>query len=216
MKGIKRRGLLDENCEVEKKSYLRYEAYTYGKVKQDELLLEYCEKFNIPYTIVRPGVVYGPGKRNILGRIGIDTFGIFLHIGGSNIFPLTYIDNCAEAIVLAGLKKGADAEIFNIIDDDLPTCREFLKMYKKNVTDFKSIFIPYHLFYLLCYLWEKYSQWSGGQLPPAFNRLRCEAGWKGNTYTNQKLKNLLGWEPKIPFEEASKYYFEYLKSRENE
>jgi nucleoside-diphosphate-sugar epimerase len=137
-----------------------------------------------------------------------------MHIGGSNIFPLTYVDNCAEAIVLAGLKKGVDGEIFNIVDDDLPTCREFLKLYKKNVKNFKSIFIPYRLFYLLCYLWEQYSKWSEGQLPPVFNRLRCEASWKGNRYTNQKLKNLLGWKPRISFEDASKYYFGYLKTRE--
>ncbi len=65
--------------------------------------MEYGEKRGLPYVIVRPGVVYGPGIKGIHGRIGIDTFGPFLHLGGSNRIPLTYMDNCAEAIVLAGL-----------------------------------------------------------------------------------------------------------------
>ena len=51
--------------------------------------------------------------------MGIDTFGFFIHLGGSNQLPLTDVDNCAEAVVLAGLKPGVDGEIFNVVDDDL-------------------------------------------------------------------------------------------------
>ena len=211
---IKRGGVIDEACAIEDKSYLRYEAYTYGKIKQDELVTEYHEKYHIPYVIVRPGDVYGPGRKKLSGKVGIDTFGIFLHLGGSNRIPLTYVDNCAEAIVLAGLVKGIEGNIFNIVDDDLPTSRAFLKMYKKNIGKFKSIYVPYNIFYFLCYLWEKYSTWSEGQLPPAFNRMRCEGGWKNVKYTNSKLKKLLGWQPKVSFQEASKRYFEYQKSAE--
>jgi len=208
---IKRGGLLDESCDTEKQPELRFEPYCYGKVKQDELVLEYNKKYNIPYVIVRPGAVYGPGKSQITARVGIGTFGIFLHLGGPNIIPLTYVDNCADAVVLAGIKAGVDGEIFNIVDDALPTSRKFLKMYKENVGHFKSIYLPYRMFYFLSYLWEKYSHWSEGQLPPVFNRVRCSAYWKGNRYTNEKLKRLLGWQPKVTFEDASKHYFEYLE-----
>ena len=159
-RNIKRKGLLDETCEVENQLIERYEPYTFAKAKQDALVLEYNKRYQIPYVFVRPGAVYGPGKYNITGRVGIDTFGFFLHLGGSNKIPLTYVDNCAEAIVLAGIREGFDGEVFNIVDDELPTSREFLKLYKKNVGHFRSIFIPYRLFYFLSYLWEKYSKWS--------------------------------------------------------
>jgi len=212
---IKQGGLLDETCEVESYSWLRGDAYCYGKVKQDELVREYHHKHNIPFVIVRPGAVYGPGKNAITGRIGIDTFGIFMHLGGSNRIPLTYIDNCAEAIVLAGIKKGVDGEIFNIVDDDLPTSRKFLKLYKKNARDFKSIYIPKWMSYSLCYIWEKYSSWSEGQLAPVFNRSRWAAEWKGHAYTNEKLKKMLGWSSKFHFTEATTRYFDYIKESEN-
>jgi len=208
---IRRGGLLDETCEMERQPELRGEAYCYAKVRQDELVMEYGQKYSIPYVIVRPGAVYGPGNKGITGRVGIDTFGIFLHLGGSNRIPLTYVDNCAEAIVLAGIKKGVDGEVFNIVDDDFPTSRQFLKMYKKNVKDFKSIYIPRRVSYLLCYLWEKYSEWSEGQLPPVFNQRRWAADWKGNRYSNEKLKKLLGWKQKVAFDDASKRYFEYQR-----
>src|SRR6266851_7179810 len=144
-----RQGLLDETCPVETHPELRGEAYCFAKAKQDEIVIEYARKHSIPYVIVRPGVVYGPGNLNITGRVGIDTFGVFLHLGGSNPIPFTYVDNCAEAIALAGLKKGIDGEVFNVVDDDLPSSRQFLRLYKRNVRRFKSIYVPHVVSYAL-------------------------------------------------------------------
>lgn len=209
----KRRGeLLDETCVLETSPEARNEAYCFAKVRQEEITIEYCKKYDIPYVIVRPGVVYGPGNKGIHGRIGIGTFGIFLHLGGSNKIPLTYVDNCADAIVLAGIRRAVDCEIFNIVDDDLPTSREFLKMYNNNVAQFRSLYVPYRIFYLFCFLWEKYAEWSDEQIPPAFNRKMCSNYWKGSKYSNDKLKRMLGWKPHVSSEEAAKRYIEFQKA----
>jgi nucleoside-diphosphate-sugar epimerase len=205
--------LLDELCPVESNSEDRGDAYTYGKVKQDEIVTEYG-RIGIPYVIVRPGVVYGPGNEAITNRVGIGTFGIFLHLGGSNTIPLTYVDNCAEAIVLAGLKSGVEGEIFNVVDDDLPSSRRFLRLYKKNVKHFKSVYVPHAASYLLCCLWEKYSAWSEGQLPPTFNRKGWHAFWKKTRYSNAKLKRRLNWTQKVSSSEALIRYFESCKQKE--
>ena len=90
--------------------------------------------------------------------MGIDTFGVYLHLGGSIRLPLSYVDNCADAIVLAGLRPDVDGEVFNIVDDDLPQSRTFLRLYKKNVRRFLSIPVPFSVMYLkeplkLDYLW---------------------------------------------------------------
>jgi len=213
---IPRGGLLDETCEVDTRFVERWEAYTYGKAKQDEIVMEYGKKHNIPYVIVRPSVVFGPGKAAITERIGTSNFGIFLHLGLSNRIPLTYLDNCAEGIVLAGLKKGIEEQVFNIFDDDLPKSREFLKIYKRNVRSFLSIPVPYQAWLLFCTLWEKYSKWSEGQLPPAFNSRKCSIYWKGNRYSNKKAKELLGWQPRVPMKEALQRFFSYMKNVEGQ
>jgi nucleoside-diphosphate-sugar epimerase len=168
---IKRGGLLDESCPVEDHLVERHEPYTYAKLKQDEFVMEYAKKHGLPYVILRPGAVYGPGKKGLTARVGIDTFGVFLHLGGTNTMPLTYVDNCAQAIVLAGIKKGVEGEVFNIVDDDLPTSRALLTSYQKNVGKFFSLRLPYPLFYCLCVLWEKYAKWSRGQLSPSVQSL---------------------------------------------
>ena len=211
----KRGGLLDESCDVDSRTVERYEPYVYGKVKQDEIVLEYARATRLPYVLVRPGVVFGPGKPQLTGRVGIDTFGIFLHLGLNKTIPFTYVDNCAEAIVLAGLRKGIDGETFNVVDDDLPRSRDVLRLYKQRVHRFASLPVPYPAFYLLCWLWEKYSVWSGGQLPPVLNRRRCAAYWKGNTYSNKKAAHLLGWRPRIPMNAALDTYLAYARAAKN-
>jgi nucleoside-diphosphate-sugar epimerase len=199
---------LDESSPVEEHPELRGDAYCYAKVKQEQIVTEYGKRFGIPYVIVRPGSVYGAGKSEITGRVGLGTFGLFLHLGGSNRIPFTYVDNCADAIVLAGLVPGVEQEIFNVVDDDLPSSRQFLRLYKKNVRRFKSVYVPHAASFGLCYLWEKYSQWSKGQLPLAFNRKRWHSEWKRTRYSNNKLKTRLGWAPNVPTAEGLRLFFQ--------
>jgi 2-alkyl-3-oxoalkanoate reductase len=206
--------ILDEQCPLESRPEDRGDAYTYGKVKQDEIVLEYARKFQLPHVIVRPGVVYGPGNDYITNRVGIGTFGIFLHMGGSNTIPLTYVDNCARAIVLAGIKAGVEGETFNVVDDDLPSSRKFLRAYKKNVRSFRSLYVPRSVSYALCWLWEKYSAWSQGQLPPTFNRKGWHVFWKKTRYSNAKLKQRLNWTQKVPSSEAMQRFFESCRRKQ--
>jgi nucleoside-diphosphate-sugar epimerase len=210
--GKSRGTLLDETCSVEQRPEVRGEAYCFAKTKQDEIVAEYRKEYGLSTVIVRPGVVYGPGNLAITGRVGIGTFGLFLHLGGSNRIPLTYVDNCADAIVLAGLKPAIDGEVFNIVDDDLPSSRQFLRLYKRNVRRFRSLYVPKGVSYGLCYLWERYSEWSQGQLPSAFNRSRWNSLWRNTTYTNEKLKKRLGWTPAITTQEGLQRYFEACRA----
>ena len=200
--------LLDESSPIEEHPELRGEAYCFAKVKQEQVVTEYGRNHGIPYVLVRPGSVYGPDTNGITGRVGISAFGLFLHLGGANTIPFTYVENCAAAITLAGLVKGVDGEAFNVVDDDLPSSRQFLRLYKKNTKHLKSIYVPHVISYVFCYLWEKYSQWSEGQLPPVFNRKRWHSDWKKTRYSNAKLKAKLGWKSSVPTAAGMRQYFE--------
>jgi nucleoside-diphosphate-sugar epimerase len=182
-------------------------------VKQDEVVKEYGQRFGIPYVIVRPGYVYGPGKHAISGRVGLDTFGVFLHLGGSNTIPFTFVDNCARAILLAGVRKGIDGQVFNVVDDDLPSSRQFLRLYKRHVKRFTSVYLPHIVSYACCWMWEAYSRWSEEQLPPAFNRRGWHAYWKKTRYSNDKLKTELGWQPDVATSEGLTRYFQSCHER---
>jgi nucleoside-diphosphate-sugar epimerase len=198
--------LFDEGTPLETHPQERCDPYGYAKLKQEQLVRDYHERFGVPYVVIRPGAVFGPETRTLTGRVGIDTFGFFLHLGGSNRVPFTFVDNCAEAIVRAGLIAGVDGEAFNVVDDDLPTSRHFLRLYKQHVRSFPSVPVPYPVSYALSALWEKYSNWSEGQLPPRFNRRRAAAEWKRHRYSNQKAKQMLGWTPRVSLDDVSRVF----------
>ena len=200
--------VFNEGAEVEKQPESRAEAYGYGKQRQDELVIAYGEEHQLPYVLLRPGVVYGPGKHSITGRVGIDTFGFFIHMGGGGEIPLSYVDNCAEAIVLAGLRPGIDWEVFNVLDDELPTSRKFLSLYKKNVRGFRSIYFPKFASYLFCASWEGMAALTKGQLPMQFTRREWRAYWKSFRYSNEKLRSKLGWEAPVKTAEGLDHFFE--------
>ena len=209
---LKRGALLDETCPLENAPQERFDAYGFGKLKQEGLVRQYGIDRNLPFVIVRPGAVFGPGKRELSGRVGINTFGFFIHLGGSNQLPLTFVDNCAEAIVLAGLKPGVDGETFNVVDDDLITSKELLTAYKSAAGSFFSIRVPYPAAYGFSWAWEKYSHWSKGQLPPVFNRRRCSAEWKGSRISNEKIRRRLGWRPRVPMTQAMAHFLAQFES----
>jgi nucleoside-diphosphate-sugar epimerase len=177
--------------------------------------MDYAKRFGMQYVLVRPGWVYGPGNTGIHSRVGVGTFGVFLHLGGGNTMPLTYVDNCADATVLAGLAKNVDGEVFNIVDDDLPSSRRFLHLYKRNVKRFRSIYVPHIVSYILCSLWERYSKWSQGQLPSAYNRKMWHASWKKTRYSNAKLKSRTKWQPAVTTSEGLRILFESCRREES-
>jgi nucleoside-diphosphate-sugar epimerase len=211
---LKRGAVLDETCPLEDAPQQRFDAYGFGKLKQEQLVKEYGVKHNLPYVILRPGYVFGPGKRELNGRVGLNTFGFFIQVNGANRLPLTFVDNCAEAIVLAGLKPSVDGEVFNVVDDELLSSRQFLKAYKK-VKPFRSVRVPYFLAHGMSLTWEKYSKWSRNQLPPVFNRRRCSAEWKPMRYSNQKLKKRLGWKPRVSMDKAMEAFLGQFDSNSN-
>jgi nucleoside-diphosphate-sugar epimerase len=61
--------------------------------------------------------------------------------------------------------------------------------------------------------WEGYSRRSKGQLPPAFNRRRCAAEWKGNRFSNRKLREKLGWKPRVGMNDAMQQFLAQFSSQ---
>jgi nucleoside-diphosphate-sugar epimerase len=202
--------MLDENSPIEADPILRGEPYTYAKVVQENLVRDFGKR-GIPWVILRPGAVYGPGNSVISGRIGIPTSKVFLHFGDSNIIPFTYVDNCAEAIVLAGVREGINGEVINVVDDGAITSRQFLHYQSQNGVGIRHLTLPKMLSYSLYCALGLLSKGRHDN-PSKYNRRRWCAYWKGNTYTNEKLKRVLGWSQSVPMDEGMRRYVEYRRS----
>jgi nucleoside-diphosphate-sugar epimerase len=197
---LPRGAMVDESTPLERHPEQR-DVYSHSKLRQEQLFWEYRERYGFELVVLRPGVIYGPGGGHFSNRVGLSLFGRFLHLGGNNLLPLTYVDNCAEAIVVAALHEGADGQVYNVVDDDLVTSREYLKLYKDKVKPVKSIPVPFFALMWGSKMVERYSTKSKGQLPAIFTPYKTRAMWGGNQFSNAKLKSI-GWRPLISTREG--------------
>jgi nucleoside-diphosphate-sugar epimerase len=185
------------------------DIYSHAKLWQERVFWEGRRRARFLMVVVRPGVIYGAEGAPLPARIGMEVFGVFLNLGGTNPLPLTFVENCAAAVVLAG-RRGAEGEIYNICDDDPPTCGEYLTRYRREVRKLRTMRVPYVLLYQISKLLERYVHWSEGQLPPVFTPYKVSTMWKGVRFDNAKLKRL-GWKPPVPTYEALSRTFSELR-----
>ncbi|MCU1226431.1 MAG: epimerase [Edaphobacter sp.] len=195
-----RGAMVDEATPMETHPEWR-DVYSYSKLRQEQLFWEYRERFGFELVVLRPGVIYGPGGGHFSNRVGLSLFGMFVHLGGSNLLPLTYVENCAEAIVVAALHQEGDGQIYNVVDDDLVTSAQYLALYKKNVRPMRSVPVPYFALMWASKAVEGYSRRSKGQLPAIFTPYKTRAMWGGNRFSNAKLKSI-GWRPVVSTQEG--------------
>ncbi len=203
---------VDENTPLERHPERR-DPYAFVKWHQEKVLKEYQRRLGFPLLILRPGVIYGPRGSAISGRVGLQLGGIFLHLGGSNLLPLSYVDNCAEAIVHCAMRKEPGISIYNVHDDHLPTSREYLRAYRKRVKRLRCLPVPYPLLRLVSKGVEWYHDYSRGQLPAIFTPYKSANLWKGNRFDNGKLKSA-GWRQIVPTAEGMRRTFDYFREKE--
>ena len=207
---LPRNHVVDEATPIEPHP-ARRDFYSQAKLRQEKLFREYQARYGFPLVVLRPGVIYGPRGSRLSARVGLDLMGVFLHLGGDNTLPLTYVDSCAEAIAVAGQSPAAIGQTYNVVDDDLPTCDEYLGKYRKSVKPLRAVRVPYLAMQAISVAVLRYHAFSKGQLPAIFTPYKTATSWKGNRFDNGKLKGL-GWRPLVSTEEGLRRAFEYFRA----
>jgi len=199
--GMRTGSTLDEKTPIDPQPELR-DPYTYSKVAQEQVAWNAHFERGLRLVVIRPGVIFGEGRDVLSSRVGLKVGPLLVRMGGSQIMPYTYVENCAAALRAAGLAPGVDGDAFNVLDDGLPTGAQLLKMYRKSGRCVRSLWLPRVAIGPVSSLYEWYSRWSQGQLPGVITRYKSDSIWKGVRYTNLKAKSRLEWTPAVSFEEA--------------
>ena len=185
--------------------------YAYAKTRQEHLLEEYRQRCGFQTVVLRPGVIYGPGGGALSSRIGIRALGLFFSLGRHATLPLAYVENCADAIARATV-SGVDGHAYNVVDDDLPSCTEYLRSYRSAVERLRVLPVPYWLFMLGAKLLVRYNRRSMGQLPAVFTPYVVRSMYRDFRYPNAALK-CLGWQPRVTTDEGLQRTFDYFSQR---
>jgi nucleoside-diphosphate-sugar epimerase len=184
--------------------------YGYAKTRQEQLFLEYRDRHGFESAILRPGVIYGPGGGALSPRVGIGAMGVFFSLGGRALLPLTYVDNCADAVARVAL-HAPSGFVCNVVDDDLPTCAAYLRAYRNKVKPMRVLRLPYWALLLASRALVSYNRRSKGQLPAVFTPYVVRSMFRRLRYDNSALKSV-GWHQRVPTNEGLRLTFEYLKA----
>ena len=209
--GIPRGATVDESTPLEPHPERR-DVYSHTKLRQERLFTDHADETGRALTVLRPGVIYGPGGGVMSGRVGLQLPGVFLYLGGDNHLPPSYVDNCAEALVVAAESDRSWGEVYNVHDDDLLTARDYLARYQREVKPLRSVPVPYPLLMLGSHLVARYHDYSQGQLPAIFTPYKTRAMWKPQRFSNDKLHDL-GWSPIVSTEEGLRRTFAWARER---
>ena len=196
-----RGALVDEAIPLDPHPEAR-DAYAFAKHRQERLAWRIAAETGLPLAVVRPGWIFGPGQDLLGSRIGLRFPGLFLHLGGRCPVPLTYVENCAEALALAGTAPGAPGRALCIVDDDLPDSRTLLSRYRREVGPLRAVPVPYPLLRLLARVNHWYSRRTEGHLPPVLTPYKVASLWRPQRYSNRLAKEVLGWTPRVSMAEA--------------
>lgn len=195
----------------EEDPYAPGDYYQKSKVAGEKLALEYY-KNGLPLTVVRPAGIYGAGDVRFLKLFKFINDGKFRMIGSGNVYyHLTYVEDLAEGILLAGEKNEALGQIFTIGGESYLTLNELVKkiasVLNKPVPKSKIPVFPVWFAGLLCEIICK----PFGINPPIYRR-RVEFFVKDRAFDISKAKKMLGYAPKVSLEEGLKRTAEWYKN----
>jgi nucleoside-diphosphate-sugar epimerase len=203
LSALRRWSVLDETAPIEDCLRLR-DSYTITKTRQELLVREQCARQGVPLVVIRPGKIYGGDAVGLPPQLGLNLKGIaYLWMGGHHLLPLVHVSNCADAVCLAGLRDTAVGETLNLVDDELPTQKAFMRLYRKCGGPIaRPVRIPDWAFALFVRMMERASRTTKGNVPPVLTRYNAANLWRPLRYSNRRAKDVLGWTPRIGWVEG--------------
>ncbi len=178
-----------------------YVPYPDSKIASEQVVLQAQLEGRVRCTIVRPGDVYGPGSRAwaIIPAELIRARRFTLPGGGRGIHSPVYIDNLVDGVVLAASSPQAIGQIFTLSDGFGVPCRDFFAPYAELV-ERRLITLPTRIALPAATVLRH-----AARLRPGDNEVNAASArylLRTGTYSNEKARRLLGWEPRVSLNEG--------------
>ncbi|MFN8060070.1 MAG: NAD-dependent epimerase/dehydratase family protein [Vicinamibacterales bacterium] len=89
------------------------DIYQATKAEAEQWLHAFARERNLPYTVVRPCAIYGPGDRRLFKLFQMAARGVFVAIGSHDtLYHLIHVDDLVEVICLAAVHPAASGQAF--------------------------------------------------------------------------------------------------------
>jgi dihydroflavonol-4-reductase len=175
------------------------DSYSNSKILADQ----FVTLSDLPVTILRPGIIYGPGRPLPVALLGFELGNLNVVFGRrQNRFPLNYIENLIDAILLVSEPTGQRMRQYIVIDDDNLTLSQYHKFRSKSDRT-RTVYLPG---------WPlQIGATVGAALIVALTRgyvvrdfcgRQIRRALQDRHYSTRRIREELGWAPKIPLQDA--------------
>ncbi len=161
--------------------------YADSKIKAENYLTEWCKKNNVILGILRPSLLAGKNAPGNLGAMvnGVKK-GFYMNIaGGKVVKSILMAEDIAHLVPLVAEKGG----VYNVCDTRQPSFGEISMSVAKQLGKGKPLDIPYWVAWCMA----KVGDLLGNKAP--INSYKLEKMTKSLTFSNEKARRELGWEP---------------------
>ncbi len=180
---------------------IRDNIYGVTKLEGEKVVLSYRDK--LPVTIIRITETYGPGDYRLIKLFKTINNKTFLMMGkGNNFHHPIFIDDLIYGLDLASSKPAAIGNLFVLPGKEIVSTNQMVKIVAeilgKKIPDIR---LPLSLLLGIAGITEKTLRPLGIQ--PPIHRRRMDFFKKSFTFSGNKAKEILKFDPKISFKEGA-------------
>lgn len=161
--------------------------YAKSKIMAEDFLTEWCKKHGVVLGILRPSLLAGKNAPGNLGAMvnGVKK-GFYMNIaGGKVVKSILMAEDIAHILPLVAEKGG----VYNVCDTFQPSFGQISESVAKQLGKGKPMNIPY---WMACCM-ARVGDLLGNKAP--INSYKLEKMTKSLTFSNEKARKTLGWEP---------------------
>lgn len=161
--------------------------YAKSKIMAEEYLTEWCKTNNVVLGILRPSLLAGKDAPGNLGAMvnGVRK-GFYMNIAGGKVIKSILMAEDIARILPSLVEKGGT---YNVCDTRQPSFGELSVSVAKQLGKGKPMNIPYWMAWCMA----KVGDLLGSKAP--INSYKLEKMTKSLTFSNEKARKELGWEP---------------------
>lgn len=174
--------------------------YSRSKLEADRLAMEAAAQ-GAPVTVVRPGVLYGPGRRPPLARQSVAASRFRVILGHRKyLLPLAHVDNVADAIALALTNPRARGRAYTLVDPQIDMT-DYLSLYRGAArAGWRPLFVPAKTLLPIVGIAEGVFR-TIRRRPPVTRHQIQRATWSAR-YDCSRAREELGWKPSVTLYEG--------------
>jgi nucleoside-diphosphate-sugar epimerase len=209
--GYRGRGTVDENqpCDSRRIPYIE------SKIAAERIVRRAIDEQQLDAVMLRPVMVYGPTCQNYVGEVvrHLRQGSMVMLDGGRHVAGLAYVENVADACLLAGRARDANGRVFNICDDLPITWKEYIYALADGIGVRRPrLSLPTQLAFALAACMEATGRMVGLRNRPWLTRLAVLELGRPQLYNISQARRHLGYTPNVGFETAIQRTLEWVRT----